>query len=73
MTDEGYASMGGEENQFVMVCGHCAYHDNKRCVLEINFVDMVMYYRCGKCKKINTLDFSLMRPKPYPSIGVRRG
>ena len=53
-------------NQFVLVCGHCANHDNERCLLEINFVDMAMYYKCTKCKKMNILDFHLIKPQPYP-------
>ena len=63
---EGFAKANPELNQFVLVCGHCANHVNKGNLVEINFVDMAMYYKCTKCKKMNTLDFSLMKPKPYP-------
>lgn len=61
-----------ENNQFILVCGYCANHDNEKCYLEINFVDMVMYYRCSKCKKINKLDFSLLKPAPYPRSVVAK-
>ena len=68
-----YADITSENNIFVLVCGHCAHHDNRDSCLEINFADMVMYYRCSKCKKTNTLDFSLLKPSPYPkSIAVKR-
>lgn len=68
-----FIDVSKEENQFVLVCGFCANHDNKRSVVEINFIDMAMYYKCSKCHKINILDFCLMKPKPYPSIIARRG
>jgi hypothetical protein len=76
MTDDNkenqYADMSKEEVQIVLVCGHCANHDNRRAILEINFIDMIMYYTCSKCKKINKLDFAQLRPKPYPRIGISR-
>ena len=53
-------------NEFVMVCGYCANHDNKGCRMEINFIDKKMYYLCTECKKVNELDFSLIKPAPYP-------
>jgi len=63
---EKYVDVTDKSNQFVLVCGYCANHDNRDCCLEINFIDMVMYYMCSKCKKINKLDFSLLKSKPYP-------
>jgi len=59
-------------NQFVLVCGHCAGHSNKGNLLEINWIDMKMYYKCPDCKKMNVLDFSLLKPEPYPRTIFRR-
>ena len=70
--DNEYASVESEVNQFVMVCEFCANHDNRKCCLEINFIDKKMYYMCSKCKKINTLDFSLFKPAPYPKSRLAR-
>lgn len=75
MTEENknqYVDVTKEEVQISLVCGHCANHDNRRSILEINFVDMIMYYTCSKCKKMNTLDFAAIRPKPYPKIRASR-
>ena len=71
MSDKGFAKLDSEENQFVLVCGYCANHDNKGNAVEINFIDMAMYYKCTKCKKMNILDFSLMKQSPYPRSIMR--
>ena len=67
-----YAQAGSPLNQFVLVCGHCSNHDNGHMVVEINFADKAMYYKCSKCKKMNILDFSLLHPAPYPKMVVSR-
>ena len=59
-------------NQMVYVCGFCAHHDNRGVVGECNFVDKAIYYKCSKCKKMNILDFSLIKHEPYPRPIVRR-
>ena len=58
-------------NQMVYVCGFCANHDNRNVVIEVNFIDQAIYYKCTKCKKMNILDFSLMKQKPYPRTIMR--
>ena len=70
--NEQYAEASNQNNQFVLVCGHCAFHDNRNCALEVNFADKAMYYKCSKCKKMNILDFSKLHPEPYPKIRAVR-
>lgn len=67
-----YVDMSKDEVQITLVCGYCANHDSRRAILEINFIDMIMYYTCSKCKKINKLDFAAIRPKPYPKISASK-
>ena len=66
MNKDSFANTDPELNQFVLVCGHCTNHDNKGNVVEINFVDQALYYKCTKCKKMNIIDFSRIKPEPYP-------
>jgi len=70
---EKFPKTDSDANQILCVCGHCAHHDNSGVHIEINWIDMRMYYKCSDCKKINELDFSLLRPAPYPKTVVRKG
>ena len=54
------------------VCGKCSNHDNSKILIELNFQEKKLIYRCSKCKEENCLHFGQIQG-PYPSLGVGTG
>jgi len=58
----------GVQLTLVCDCGHTDLTGR----LEMNFADNIMYFKCSKCKKMNILDFSIIKQKPYPKPTIGR-
>jgi len=56
------------------VCGFCGHHDNENAIIEFNFKEQSVFYKCGshECGKMNKMQFGKEPPKPLPRIGVGR-
>lgn len=51
---EGNATIGINVIYCVCKCGH---HENENAIVEFNFRDEKVYFRCPKCKKNNEMAF----------------
>jgi len=56
---------------FTCVCSNCSHHEKEKVILEFNFFDNSIYWRCPSCDKVNKMELAKPSIK-LPKINIRR-